>query len=270
MILPIQSERPLKVLQLTDCHLGAESSETLLGLNVERSFVDVLEHSVAMQEAPDLILVTGDIAGHASAAAYQRFLRLLHSYYPDTPYICIPGNHDDPAIMAEVFPAEALSKSLDLGNWVMVLLDSTIPGSEHGDLNAQELAHLEQTLQENPQKRAMICLHHQATAVGCEWIDQYKIASEEAFNALLARFDNVDVVLWGHVHQDFERLSNGVQYIASPSTCIQFKPNSDDFALDDLMPGYRCFELDQAGGMRSRVERISQREYPIDYNSNGY
>lgn len=270
MILPINAERPIRVLQITDCHLGAESSETLLGLNVETSFVDVLEHALVREETPDLILVTGDIAGDPCAEAYQRFAYHLEKAFPEVPYVCIPGNHDVPATMASVFPEHSIPKMVELGDWLILLLDSTIPNKEHGDLSAQELDFVQKTLMHNPDKRAIICMHHQPVAVGCEWIDQYKVASAAQFKALLSEFDNVELVLWGHVHQAFEAEVEGVRYMASPSTCIQFKPNSADFALDRLMPGYRWFELDNRGQLSTRIERINQRDYPIDYSSNGY
>jgi hypothetical protein len=37
--------------------------------------------------------------------------------------------------------------------------------------------------------------------------------------------------------------AKGSVYLSVPSTCVQFKPLSDDFAIDDLSPGYRWFDL---------------------------
>lgn len=270
MILPFNTKRPTRVLQLTDCHLGASSEETLLGLNVETSFVDVLEYALVHEETPDLILVTGDIAGHSSAEAYQRFVYHLEKAYPGIPYACIPGNHDAPEVMAATFTEKALPKLVEAGDWLLVMLDSTIPGREHGNLADSELAFLQQSLQANTDKHIVICMHHQPIAVGCEWIDQYQVESADKFKALISGFTNVELVLWGHVHQAFEAMVDGVRFMASPSTCIQFKPNSDDFALDRQMPGYRWFDLGAGGEFSTRVERINEKNYPIDYNSNGY
>ncbi|MBB6520704.1 3',5'-cyclic-AMP phosphodiesterase [Pseudoteredinibacter isoporae] len=270
MILPINAERPTRILHITDCHLGAKSGETLLGLNVEASFVDVLEHALVREETPDLILVTGDIAGHASAEAYERFSYHVEKAFPNVPYVCVPGNHDTPSLMASAFPESALPRSVELGDWLIVLLDSTIPNCEHGNLCDAELDFLQQALADNRDKHIIVCMHHQPMAVGCDWIDQYQVASADRFKALVAEAGNVEVVLWGHIHQVFESVIDGVQYMASPSTCIQFKPNSVDFALDRKMPGYRWFELAGEGQFGTRVERISERNYPIDYSSNGY
>lgn len=270
MILPISAERPTRVLHITDCHLGSDPSETLLGLNVEASFVDVLEHALVREEMPDLILVTGDIAGHASSEAYERFTYHMDKAFPEIPYVCVPGNHDIPELMASALPESVLPKVVELGDWLIVLLDSTIPNCEHGNLCDAELDFLQKTLAQYPDKHIIVCMHHQPIAIGCDWIDQYQVASADRFKAMVAEAGNVEVVLWGHIHQAFERVIGSVQYMASPSTCIQFKPNSVDFALDRKMPGYRWFELEGKGRFSTRVERVNERDYPIDYSSNGY
>ena len=41
--------------------------------------------------------------------------------------------------------------------------------------------------------------------------------------------------------------------MSSPSTCAQFLPNSDDFALDVRSPGYRWLELSDNGAMHTKV-----------------
>lgn len=58
--------------------------------------------------------------------------------------------------------------------------------------------------------------------------------------------------------------------LASPSTCIQFLPDNDEFALDKRMPGIRWFELNADGTFETGVKRIAQKDYPIDFTSTGY
>ena len=52
--------------------------------------------------------------------------------------------------------------------------------------------------------------------------------------------------------------------MATPATCIQFKPDSNHFALDTLQPGWREIELHPDGRIETRVKRIKQKySYPI-------
>ena len=77
-------------------------------------------------------------------------------------------------------------------------------------------------------------------------------------------------VLSGHVHQAFDVTKKGVRYLTSPSTCVQFKPQSDDFAVDDKAPGYRYLTLTKSGKINTQVERIDIGEFVTDVNATGY
>ena len=88
--------------------------------------------------------------------------------------------------------------------------------------------------------------------------------------AVLDRFEQVRAVLWGHVHQEIDQRRNGVRLIASPSTCIQFEPGSEDFKVGEQAPGYRWLRLLPDGGLDTGVERVTGFEFTVDYGSNGY
>ena len=113
-------------------------------------------------------------------------------------------------------------------------------------------------------------LHHQPVLVGSKWIDQYIVRNADAFFGVLDRFTNVKAVVWGHVHQDFSGKRKSVDLFATPSTCVQFKPLCDDFTVDTLMPGYRWFDLKDDGTLTTGIERVTGKEYVIDYKSAGY
>ena len=49
---------------------------------------------------PDAILVTGDIAEDQTSGAYQMLRDILEP--AGCPVYCLPGNHDDPALMQEM------------------------------------------------------------------------------------------------------------------------------------------------------------------------
>ena len=88
--------KPLRLLQLTDPHLGALAAETLIGLNTEESFKDVLSLIRDSGIDYDLIIGTGDISNDGSVASYQRFIDAVREYLPNIPLAWLPGNHDNP------------------------------------------------------------------------------------------------------------------------------------------------------------------------------
>jgi Icc protein len=65
-------------------------------------------------------------------------------------------------------------------------------------------------------------------------------------------------------------LRKGVRLLSVPSTCVQFKPLSDDFAIDDLSPGYRWFDLYPNGDIVTQVSRVVGVKFVIDWSVRGY
>ena len=76
--------------------------------------------------------------------------------------------------------------------------------------------------------------------------------------------------LFGHIHQEYERRRNSVVYLGSPSTCIQFHPTNNEFALDHCNPGYRWLELFSDGVIKTGVKRVNDKLYQVDFSSIGY
>jgi Icc protein len=152
-------------------------------------------------------------------------------------------------------------KQLLAGNWLIVLLDSTVAGESGGQLSAAQLEFLDASLRANASRHALVCLHHQALPAGSEWIDQLGLAQSERLTDTLKSHPNVRAVLWGHVHQQAHQRIDGIEWMSTPSTCVQFKPGSKTFALDDLAPGYRRIELHADGSIVTEVHRLGQGDF---------
>lgn len=57
----------------------------------------------------------------------------------------------------------------------------------------------------------------------------------------------------GHVHQASDQSLGGLRLLTTPSTCAQFLPGSEDFALDTRPPGWRWLELHADGRIETQV-----------------
>ena len=260
------NQNAIRIVQLTDPHVG-DQDYRLLNLDTRESLRDVLRLIERDQAGAQFVVATGDIAGEPSAAAYDTFQQIMKEGVR-LPWAWLPGNHDSVPLMEA--SGKPFVKTIELGSWLLVLLDSSIPGRTDGELGELELGLLTQAAKAHPDKHLLVCLHHQVVNVGSAWMDQYRISDHEPFLQVIQRFDNIRGVLWGHVHQAFDSDFEGVPLMASPSTCIQFKPNCHDFALDTLMPGYRWLDLLADGRIESGVERVEDKAYSIDFDSVGY
>lgn len=260
---------PLRLVQITDCHLGERPGSRLLNVDTDHSLASVLKLVRARESRIDVLLVTGDVADQGGPKAYRRLLANTRELGAAVRWL--PGNHDNPAVMRTVLRGDVrLQRNLLSDHWQIIMLDSTVPNAVGGNLATVELAALRECLQEHPQRHALICVHHQVMPVGCAWIDEQKVANAAHFWREIESFSQVRAVLSGHVHQEFEAERGGVRVFTSPSTCIQFAPGSDGFRVDTLSPGYRWLDLHADGRIETGIERVSGVQFEVDLSASGY
>lgn len=243
----------VQLLQVTDPHLFGDPATELYGVNTAESLRLTLAAALADGPAPDAVLVTGDIGDDMSAAAYANFRRALGRC--GAPVICLPGNHDDPALMAQLLEGDGFQYcgSARLGPWGVVLLDTHVPGRPHGRLSDRELGRLDTELRALHDVPVLVCLHHPPMPVGSTWLDAVGLTNGDAFFEVLDRHANVRCVLAGHVHQAFDAQRGPVRVLASPSTCAQFTPGTERCVMDQRPPGYRWLSLHPDGSVTTRV-----------------
>jgi len=249
------SARPLRVIQVSDCHVSRDPRTTYRGLSADRNLVSLLPAMRHWQ--PDLVLLTGDVSEDASAAAYGRVSAHLSTV--GAPVLALPGNHDDPAVMRRYFPVGPWEgpRLERARNWQLLLLDSTAAGQVSGRLSAETLQRVEGFLANATSSHALIALHHQPVPMNAEWIDRYALEQPGELLDLLDRHGLVRCVVWGHVHQDFEARRNGALLLGSPSTVANSLPGADTFTLDLSGPACRWLELGLDGSVATGIMRAA-------------
>lgn len=262
----------VRILQITDPHLFATNDGRLLGVPTLKSFQAVLEAISQETFEYDFILATGDLVQDHNREAYHRFAQLIKPL--KKPVFWVEGNHDlQPqmdqalAIYAQIHP----HKHILAGKyWQVILLDSHICGIPKGALAESELAWLKAKLQENPNRHSLIVLHHNILPTNSAWLDQHSLANVEQLADMLRPFPNVKAILHGHIHQEMDRQWQGYRVLATPSTCIQFKPNCHDFTLDPIPQGWRELSLMPNGTIQTQVKRLNSNAFLPDFAGKGY
>jgi Icc protein len=248
---------PLRLLQFSDTHLMADPAGELKGVRSFESLQLVLAHARARHWANlDALLLTGDLV-HDDARAYPHIRAQFGEL--GRPVHCLPGNHDDVGAMRAALQGAPFSTDgmVDFAHWRVVMLDSVAPGEAHGVLAPLELQRLEQSLASAGERHVMVCLHHHPVQMASRWLDTVKLQNSGEFFGIVDRFRNVRVISWGHVHQQFDVRRKGVRLLAVPSTCAQFAPYSDSFAVDSQShPGYRRFALHADGNIETEIVRV--------------
>lgn len=226
----------VSIAQLTDIHLFAGVEQSLVGIETEASFQDTLATVKKTIPQIDFLLLTGDLTQDGSTNSYDRLRQSLnrfgiHSY-------CLAGNHDDLPIMKACLPSEYvhLSRAVDVGKWRILLLSSVVVGAVHGYLATSELTWLKETLNAYPDRPTLIAFHHPAVPLGSRWIDGISLENQDEFWAICDRHPQVEVVVNGHAHQEFDQIyetpHNSVRCLVTPSTCVQFESQNHKFQID--------------------------------------
>lgn len=271
--LPVADGAAVRILQITDTHLFAGETDTLLGINTLHSYHAVLDAIVKQQLPADLIVATGDLVQDQSTRAYQRFTDGIARL--PAPCVWLPGNHDYQPSMVQELAAAGISpsKQVLLGDqWQILLLDSQVQSVPHGELSDDQLIWLDNCLAQQPDRHTVVMLHHHPLASDCTWLDQHSLRNSHMLAEVLTRYQNIEGILCGHIHQDLDVMWNGIRMLATPSTCVQFKPHCTNFTLDTAAPGWRYLELTTGDNpsLTTQLFRLDTDEFSPDLGSDGY
>jgi len=246
------------LIQLTDTHIFHDPAGALYGVNTRQSLQAVLDDIRSRGLPMDAVLVTGDCVHDEGEQAYGSLGQMLASL--GVPVHYLPGNHDDANVLQSVLinaPVDGLHQ-FQLFPWLIVMLDSAVPGKVEGEVSSSTLARLASLLQQHSDKPVLVAVHHHPLKVGSPWMDRIGIMNGDELLHLLNRFDNVKLLINGHIHQPLEAEAGGVQVLGTPSTCFQFMAGTQDATIDDAAPGYRYLQLHADGSFETRLYSLGR------------
>lgn len=266
------------VLQLSDPHLLAEPQAHLRGVPTRKTLSDVLALALARHSSIDRIVLTGDLAHDEAFATYEALRSLLGPH--EGRARPIPGNHDDPGALRTAFPelpgapASAPPGAAPgparagfaerVGRWLIVGLDSHLPGEDAGCLGPEQLAWLRQTLAAHAEVPTVLFVHHPPVPTGHAELDEIGLLDAAALEAALADAPWVRAICHGHIHREFEARLGSIPVLGAPSTAFQFPAHPEQGSYDLRPPGARVLWLGD-DGLRSEVLRLPTLEYvPIE------
>ncbi|WP_340609038.1 3',5'-cyclic-AMP phosphodiesterase [Xenorhabdus bharatensis] len=273
--IPVAKGATARILQITDMHLFANKGGSLLGINTYCSYHAVLDAILEQNIDIDLVVATGDLVQDQTPGAYQNFVEGITRL--PAPCVWLPGNHDYQPAMVDVLAAAGISPSKQIligQHWQLIMLDSQVQGVPHGELTEYQLEWMSRCLDEHSDRQAIVMLHHHPVPSGCTWLDQHSLRNAPALAECLKGKSQVKTILCGHIHQELDVVWNGIRVIATPSTCVQFKPHCTNFMLDTVAPGWRYLELPVTDGgeaeLQTQLYRLKSNEFCPDLDSDGY
>ncbi len=200
-----------------------------------------------LQPSPDVVVLTGDLVDHGTAAEYDHLRQLIEPL--SVPLFVIPGNHDAREPLRAAFagdgylPADGfLQYAVEDYPVRLVALDTHIPG-EHGGLLCEErLRWLDRTLGAAPERPTLVLMHHPPFATGIDFMDHYGLQNSGGFAEVIARHGQVERILCGHLHRAIGKRFAGTVAGTAPATAhqvgLELLPDAPlRFALEP--PGYQ-------------------------------
>lgn len=265
------TQQDFVMIQITDTHLMEHPDASFVGMYPEQSFHKVLD--LAKQKHPkiDLIIHTGDLAQSPKPTTYQRYIDYMQTLH--IPFFQTLGNHDEVAYFPFTEKKTESPTVIECGKWCIILLNSAQPQRVDGNISTDQLQQLTQLLQQYHDRYIIIAFHHHPFMMQSAWIDQHRLKNAAEFLETIQPFcQTIKAVICGHVHQDSLHIWKGIQFLSTPSTCVQFKPLNAEFALDRTQhPGYRYFCLKANGEFETQVHRIVTSQYiDTDLETSGY
>ena len=227
--------------QLTDPHIRLGDPAP------DRALAAAVAAVVALDPAPDAVLVSGDLADNGDPREYERVRELLEPL--PMPYHVLPGNHDNVPELEKVFgPAEY---AVDVGDLRLVAVDSTIPGAGGGRIPVERLE--PRLVDPRP---TIVAMHHAPLATGVAAMDALGVPPEdcEALATLLRKRPQVKRVVTGHLHRTIVGAIGGVPIFTCPGVHLQLALDFKGGEIDtnDDPPGY-ALHLLQDGEVTSHV-----------------
>ncbi len=214
------------ILHLTDFHV-TEPGALLGGVDTRAAFSRLMRRVARLEQRPDAILVTGDVAETATDEVYAWTAAALRDL--GLPLVVVPGNHDMREPLRRAFRAETgtepehLAVARSVAGVRLIALDTLVEGSAHGALGEAQLAWIERELGQAGSEPAVLAMHHPPFQTGLPAMDGIGLLSGGTELArLLEGRANVAGILCGHVHRAITGRFAGLPALIAPSASHQF------------------------------------------------
>ena len=227
---------PLLIAQISDLHIKRPGVLAYGQVDTAAALTRCVATLNAFRPRPELVVISGDLADTPVAEEYGHLNRLLAPL--EIGFAAVPGNHDSRELMRAALPKGGYAQSTGalnslhaVGPLDLVLLDSSVPGKPHGELEAATLAWLDATLALSSTRPALIFLHHPPFVTGIHHMDVQNLRNAGALANVLRQHPRARLVAAGHVHR-----AALTQFFGVPATICPAPNHAVALDLEDSLP----------------------------------
>lgn len=195
------------LIQISDTHILPPGKMLYGSIDSALHLQETVQKINRMRPLPDAVLFTGDLVEYGDNTSYEHFIELIEPL--KMPAWVIPGNHDEPQMMSEIFagtgyfPASGPTFQYAIEDFPfrILALNSHVDGTELPDFDDQKLAWLKAQLSAS-ERLVLIAIHHPPMLTGIELIDMGGSGWYQGIKSVLAEHSQVKLVICGHCHVD--------------------------------------------------------------------
>jgi Icc protein len=251
------------ICQLTDLHIRADCGAVENGCEINMLAERACRVVAAFIPPPDVVIITGDLTDGGLASEYADLAAMLGRTL-SMPIHVVPGNHDQrERLRAGLAHLPGVTSDPHFVQYAvedhpvrLVMLDTLVPGANHGEQSSAQLDWLDRTLAADPSKPTLVGMHHPPFATGMPHMDKIALHNAAAFRSVIARHRQVERIVCGHHHRPIVgQCAHAIVSIA-PSVAHQleltFDP-SDTGAFNFEPPAFHLHKWERANGFVSHT-----------------
>jgi 3',5'-cyclic AMP phosphodiesterase CpdA len=216
------ASKPVRIAQISDLHIKPPGSLAYGRVDTAKALERCVAALNEFEPAPDFVVISGDLADTPLVEEYEYLGRLLGELR--LPCAAIPGNHDSRDLMRAAFPearyasaSGALDQTIELEQIDLILLDSSVHGKPHGELEASTLQWLDTVLASGGDRPALVFLHHPPFETGIWHMDRQNLLNSGELAPIVRGHSRVKLIAAGHVHRAVLTMFAGVQTTICPA-----------------------------------------------------
>ncbi len=189
-------------------------------------------------DPPDLLVITGDLTMVDGSREGCLWIRNHLPSHVD--YIVIPGNHDNPQVLSEVFDNQYQSAEDFCFSICMDQVDLLFVNTHEDRLPARQLEFIRQQGQlDHP----ILFIHHPPDLItdGFMARNQPLEGYLEVSEAIAA--SNISDVFCGHYHNAIDKDCQNFRLHLTPSPAFQIRLDSAEFQFEEFKPAIRFIDI---------------------------
>jgi len=213
------------IAQLTDTHITVPKNEIgdcYVKLEALKNCVSAINK---LNTAPDVVIHTGDLVHNGSDEEYRLTKSIMDELR--VPYLITPGNRDTVTALIKNFSLHSyqnaetafLQYATNVSGYRLIASDTSTENNNLGFLDFQRLAHLDNLLNEQPERSTVIFMHHPPINLSNpetlkHEYENYRMVKN--FSEIIDRHPQVVGILCGHIHRSLTGWINATPLVVMP------------------------------------------------------